>query len=86
MQPLEQDRRKVTFADVADLAISKHNFPEQFNSEEAAKKEQEMQVVKSLLRSIFEEEPKNRQDKFEVKVTQPQGNYQLQPSGQFGRQ
>jgi hypothetical protein len=50
----------VTFADVADIAISKNNFPERFN-EENAKKEQEMQMVKSLLKSIFEEEPKKTQ-------------------------
>lgn len=82
VEPLEPDRKKVTFADVADVAISKHNFPDKYNSEEAAKKEQEMQVVKSLLRSIFEEDPKSKQqDKIELKVTQPQGSSHFQ---QFG--
>jgi hypothetical protein len=50
----------VTFADVADMAISKHIFPDRFN-EENVKKEQETQMVKSLLKSIFEEEKKKRE-------------------------
>jgi len=50
----------VTFADVADMAVSKHNFSDRFN-EENVKKEQETQMVKSLLKSIFEEEPKKGQ-------------------------
>jgi hypothetical protein len=55
VEPLEPERKKVTFADVADLAISKNNFPDKYKSEETIKKEQEMQIVKSLLKSIFEE-------------------------------
>lgn len=58
MEPLENDRRKVTFADVADLAISKNNFPDKYKTEEAQKKEEEAQLIKSLIRSIYEEAPK----------------------------
>ncbi len=39
VEPLQHDRRKVTFADVADLAISKNNFPDKYKTEQAQKKE-----------------------------------------------
>lgn len=54
MQPL-QDHRRVTFADIVDQSLQQHNFPEKAK-EEAAQRLEEQNLVKALLKSIFQEE------------------------------
>lgn len=54
VQPL-QDHKRVSFADIVDQSLNQNNFPEKAK-EEAIQKQQEQQLVKSLLKSIFQPE------------------------------
>lgn len=61
VEPLEE-RKKVTFADVIDKAISQHTHPDQYqhNQEEQLRKEQQDNIVRSLIKSIFEQDAKQK--------------------------
>ena len=67
VQPLVgNDKKRVSFLDVVDKATEKHNFPQRFQKreelEKAQVKEEELQrereelIVKTLIKSIYQEE------------------------------
>ena len=63
VEPLGGQKKRVSFADVADIAIYKSNFPEQYKAEEDnkmiedIKKINDNNIIRSLIKSIYESSP-----------------------------
>lgn len=57
VEPLRVDKPKVSFGDLVDKVIERTNFPEKAK-EEDLQKERENNLVKTLIKSIFQEEPR----------------------------
>lgn len=49
--------KKVSFADVVDDTLNRNNFPDKYQSEEAQQQRQQQLIIRSLLKSIYEDPP-----------------------------